>query len=68
LRSLVSFINRMNIWVWLLGIFAAHALLYLFLGTATWMATALLATAFYGIVLLVAKLVAGRYGDKEHIK
>jgi hypothetical protein len=27
-----------------------------------------LATAFYGIVRLVAKLVAGRYGDKEHIK
>jgi hypothetical protein len=68
LRSLVSFINRMNIWVWLLGIFAAHALLYLFLGTATWLATSLLATAFYGIVLLVAKLVAGRYGEKEHIK
>jgi hypothetical protein len=68
LRSLVSFINRMNIWVWLLGIFAAHALLYLFLGTDTWLATSLLATAFYGIVLLVVKLVAGRYGDKEHIK
>ncbi|CAJ1004071.1 MULTISPECIES: hypothetical protein [Bacillales] len=68
MRSLVAFINRMNIGIWLLGIFVAHVLLYLLLGTATWLATSLLATAFYGLVLLVAKLVASRYGDKEHIK
>ncbi|MEJ8546341.1 hypothetical protein [Brevibacillus borstelensis] len=68
MHSLASFINRMNVFAWLVGIFAAHALLYLFLGTATWLATSLLATAFYGIVLLVAKLVASRYDDREESK
>ena len=65
LRGLMTFLNRMNILVWLLGIFIAHALLYLALGTATWLATSLLATAFYGIILLVGKLIASRYPDKE---
>lgn len=60
-----SFFNRMHIWWWLLGIFVAHLVLYLALGTATWLATALLATAFYGVVLLVCKLIASRYGNKE---
>lgn len=65
LRSLMTFLNRMNIFVWLSGIFIAHAALYLVLGTATWLATSLLATAFYGIILLVGKLIASRYPDKE---
>lgn len=65
LRSLMTFLNRMNILYWLLGIFAAHALLYLLLGTRTWLATSLLATAFYGVLLLVGKLIASRYPDKE---
>lgn len=65
LRSLMTFFNRMNIMVWLVGIFVAHAALYLVLGTATWLATSLLATAFYGIILLVGKLIASRYPDKE---
>jgi energy-coupling factor transporter transmembrane protein EcfT len=69
LRTVVSFIHRMNILVWLLGILAGHALLYLLLGTDTWLATALLATAFYGIVLLVAKLAVRRFGDdREKIR
>ncbi|GIO08257.1 hypothetical protein [Brevibacillus reuszeri] len=65
MRSLMTFLNRMNIVVWLLGIFIGHAALYLILGTATWLATSLLATAFYGIILLVGKLIASRYPDKE---
>jgi len=65
MRGFASFFNRMNIWWWLLGIFVAHVLLYLALGTATWLATSLLATAFYGIILLVGKLIASRYPDKE---
>jgi energy-coupling factor transporter transmembrane protein EcfT len=69
LRNLLTFINRMNILVWLIGIFAGHALLYLLLGTDTWLATSLLATAFYGIVFLVAKLAARRYAsDREKIR
>ena len=32
MRNLVSFISRMNILVWILGIFVGHALLYLLLG------------------------------------
>lgn len=64
-RSLMTYLNRMNILAWLLGIFVAHMVLYLMLGTATWLATSLLATAFYGIVLLIGKMVASRYADKE---
>jgi membrane protein YdbS with pleckstrin-like domain len=69
LRNLVAWINRMNILVWVLGIFVGHALLYLLLGTDTWMATSLMATAFYAIVLLIAKLAVKRYDvDKEKIR
>lgn len=69
MRALVLFIHRMNIMVWLLGILAGHALLYLLLGTDSWLATSLLATAFYGIVLLVAKLAARRFiDDREEIR
>lgn len=68
MRGFASFINRMNIWWWLVGIFIAHSVLYLALGTATWLATALLATAFYGVILLVGKLIASRYPDKEESK
>lgn len=65
MNGFASFFNRMNIWWWLVGIFVAHLLWYLAIGTATWLATALLATAFYGVVLLVCKLVASRYRDRE---
>jgi uncharacterized membrane protein len=65
LRNLVAFINRMNILGWILGIFVGHALLYLLLGTDTWLATALFATAFYAVVLLIAKLAVRRYADDE---
>ncbi|CAM3285339.1 MULTISPECIES: hypothetical protein [Brevibacillus] len=68
MRGFASFFNRMNIWWWLVGIFIAHSVLYLALGTATWLATALLATAFYGVILLVGKLIASRYPDKEESK
>jgi uncharacterized membrane protein len=69
LRNLVAFISRMNILVWILGIFVGHALLYLLLGTDTWLATSLLATAFYAVVLLIARLAVRRYADdKEKIR
>lgn len=68
MRNLIGFINRMNIFLWIVGIFAGHAALYLVLGTDTWLATTFLATAFYGAVLLVVKMVTKRYaGDKEKI-
>jgi len=65
MNGFISFFNRLNIWYWLLGIFIVHILLYLALGTDTWLATSLLATAFYGVLLLVGKLIASRYGNKE---
>jgi membrane protein implicated in regulation of membrane protease activity len=69
LRTLIAFINRMNILVWVLGIFVGHALLYLLLGTDTWLATSLFAAAFYAIVLLIAKLAVRRYDvDKEKFR
>lgn len=68
MNNLLSFINRMNIVVWIVGIFIAHMLLYMLLGTATWLATSLLATAVYAAVLLVLKLVAKRYEDNNKEK
>jgi membrane protein YdbS with pleckstrin-like domain len=69
LRNLVAWINRLNMLVWVLGIFVGHALLYLLLGTETWLATSLFATAFYAIVLLIAKLAVRRYDvDREKIR
>jgi len=68
LRSLMSFFNQMNVLAWVAGIWIAHALLYLALGTATWLGTSLLAAVFYGVLILVGKLVASRYPDKEESK
>ncbi|WP_310229663.1 hypothetical protein [Brevibacillus nitrificans] len=68
LHSVMRFFNRMNALVWLAGIFVAHAALYIALGTATWFTTALLATCFYGAVILVGKLIGNYYKDKEESK
>lgn len=68
MNNLLSFINRMNIVAWVIGIFVAHMLMYLLLGTRTWLATALLAAAVYAAVLLVLKLVARRYQTNDREK
>jgi hypothetical protein len=66
LRNLMAFVNRMNLLVWILGIFVGHALMYLLLGTDTWVYTSFLATVFYAVVLFVLKLAARRMmSDKE---
>lgn len=58
--GLRQFVARMNLPVWLVGIFAGHAAMYLMLGTATWFTTALLATAFYGVVLFLLRSLGRR--------
>jgi hypothetical protein len=59
----------MNLLVWVLGIFVGHALMYLLLGTDTWLFTSFLATAVYAAVLYVAKLAARRMvPDQEEIR
>lgn len=66
MRNLLSYIENMNLLVWVVGLFGAHAIMYLLLGTDTWVVTALLAAAFWGGVLLVAKMAAKRRSeDKE---
>lgn len=50
--------RRMNLLTWVLGLFIAHALMYLMLGTDSWMATTLLATSVWGFVLFILKVVA----------
>jgi uncharacterized membrane protein YeaQ/YmgE (transglycosylase-associated protein family) len=55
----------MNIFVWILGLFVAHALMYLLLGTDTWLATSLLAAAVWGAALLLIKFAARRWSGEE---
>ena len=65
MRNVWLFFDRMNLWMWVLGIFVAHALMYLLLGTDTWLATTLLATSVYGAALIALKLVARRFVEKK---
>lgn len=63
MRNVWLYFDRMNLFAWILGIFIAHALLYLLLGTRTWLATTFLATAVYAVVLGVLKIAAKRFTD-----
>lgn len=54
------FIDTIKLGVWLTLIFLFHMLLYLALGTDTWLTASLLATAAYGIVIWLLKQVAKR--------
>lgn len=65
MRTFWQFFDRMNLLVWVIGLFAAHLLLYLMLGTDTWLSTSLLATAVWAAVLLVLKLAAGRFAGER---
>lgn len=60
MTGIVAYLTRANLPVLLFLIFAGHAALYLILGTGTWFTTALLATAFYGMVIAAIRYVFGR--------
>ncbi len=55
-----TFFQQMNLFAWILGVFVAHAALYLLLGTPTWLSTTLLATAVWAAALFALKLAARR--------
>lgn len=59
--SFFRFFERMNLLVWGLGLFLAHAIMYFMMGTRTWLTTALLAAAVWTGVLFIVKAVAKRY-------
>ncbi|WP_126425303.1 hypothetical protein [Brevibacillus marinus] len=65
MANLWSFFDKMNLFVWVLALFAAHLLLYLLLGTDTWLTTSLLAAAVYAVALLLLKIVARRFVEGE---
>ncbi|RNB92356.1 hypothetical protein EDM56_01270 [Brevibacillus fluminis] len=67
MNDIMQYISRMNLVLWVSGIFVAHLLLYMVLGTANWAWTALLATVVWAIVLVVAR-VASRRWVEEHEK
>ncbi|WP_236692990.1 hypothetical protein [Aneurinibacillus tyrosinisolvens] len=50
----------MNLIMWIVLIFLAHAALYLFLGTPHWLATTLLATAVWAAVLVLFRTFFGQ--------
>lgn len=65
MTNLWTFIDRMNLFVWVLALFAAHLLFYLLIGMETWLTTSLLAAAVYAVVLLLLKIVARRMVEAE---
>ncbi|AMA74718.1 hypothetical protein ACH33_10915 [Aneurinibacillus sp. XH2] len=46
-------VRPVNLFVWIVVIFAAHLAMYYALGTPSWIATSLLATFVWTIVLLI---------------
>ena len=58
--NLVSFVERMNVLLWLTVIFVFHLALYLFLGTERWLFATLAATATYAAVLFLLKATVRR--------
>jgi len=59
------FVGRMNLLIWILGIFAAHALMYFFLGTASWLLTAFIATVTWGTGLYVLKMISRYVTERQ---
>ncbi|WP_235828060.1 hypothetical protein [Brevibacillus migulae] len=67
--NVFRFLRRMNVLAWVLGLFVAHALFYLLIGTDNWLTAALLAAAVYGVLLMVLRMVARRgVADKEEMR
>jgi hypothetical protein len=52
--------KNMNIWMWIGVVFVAHLLMYYTLGTVSWFATSLLATAVWAIVLLGSAFIRNK--------
>lgn len=55
-----TFVERMNLMLWIAVIFFFHLILYLTLGTAGWLFATLLATATYTAALLLLKAYVRR--------
>ncbi len=60
MSNLLSFVERMNLILWLTVIFVFHLVLYLILGTDNWLFATVSATATYAALLLVVKSVLRR--------
>lgn len=58
--NLLSFVERMNLILWLTVIFVFHLALYLILGTDDWLFATVAATATYAAVLFLLKSLARR--------
>lgn len=60
-----NYMSKMNLFLWIAAVFIAHGILYFALGTATWLSTTFLATAFWAVVLYVLKAVGTRMQNKN---
>lgn len=66
--SLLRYIAKINILLWILGFFIFHALLYFFLGTPNWLFTTFFATLTWAIILLIVRGVSRAIiKDKEPV-
>jgi Na+-driven multidrug efflux pump len=65
MQAIMRYISQMNLVLWVAGIFAAHLLLYLLLGTANWVWTALMATVVWAIVLTIARVASRKWIDEQ---
>ncbi len=55
MNSFWLYLSRINLFVWIAGVFIAHAVMYFWLGTATWLSTSFLATAVWAVALYALK-------------
>lgn len=60
-----GYMARMNLFAWIAGIFVAHGIMYFALGTATWLSTTFLASAFYAVVLFILKAIGKKVTDNQ---
>ncbi|TCP57621.1 hypothetical protein EV586_10265 [Tumebacillus sp. BK434] len=55
MNGILSFVERMNLLLWLAVIFVFHLVLYLTLGTDNWLIATVLATGTYAAVFVLLK-------------
>lgn len=55
-----AFLSRINLVGWVIGAFIAHVVMYLVLGTDTWLSTSFLATAVWAVAFYVLKELGKR--------
>ena len=66
MNGFYNFVDRMNLGLWLIGIFVFHLILYLMLKTDHWIFATIAATATYAVLFSFLKMVVRRRNRGVH--